>query len=153
MTCNGQDFGSAYPTMSVPKDTQGVFNFTIAQGANFKPNGPGNQINAIGIVGGSAKPPQAGNGSGLISVSPPTATTLSFTDNNSVKAANKLNYVLYFSDGSKVDPIIDNGGCCTVSHSGSFFQSQAFMTAAAVVVILVLAYLAYRLFGAKQTGP
>ena len=153
MTCNGQDYGSTYPKMSVPKDTSGVFNFTITQGASFAANGNGGKIEAIGIVGGAAKPPQAGVGSNQISVATPTGTTLSFTDSNSLTVPNKLNYILYFTDGTKVDPIIDNGGCCTVSHSGSFFESQTFMTTAAVVAVLVLAYVAYRLFGAKRTGP
>jgi len=146
MTCNGTDFGTTYPEFPVPKDTQGVFNFTIAQGANFPLNGPGNKINAVGIVGGAAKPPQAGNGSGLISVSPPTATTLSFTDSNTTKAANKLNYVLYFTDGSKVDPIIDNGGCCTRSFWSSPVEFTGAQFAGLLVIAFVLGLVAMRIF-------
>lgn len=153
MVCNGTDYGPpGYPEISVPKDSVGVFNFSITSGANFPLNGPGNKINAVGIVGGNAKPPQAGNGSGLITVSPPTATTLSFTDSNNAKAANKLNYVLYFTDKSQLDPIIDNGGCCGAPRGG-FFQSQAFVIALVVFAVLVVAYVGYRLFRSKPTGP
>lgn len=147
MTCNGQDYGPGnYPNMSVPYNNTATFSFTITQGANFA-------ASPIGVLAGSNKPPHAGVGNGQINVTTQTPTVLTFTDSNNVKGHNQLNYVLYFGDQTKLDPIIDNGGCCGGVSHGGFFQSEAFMIAIVVLAVLVIAYVGYRLFGAKRTGP
>lgn len=148
MLCGGQDYAPGnYPTLNVPYDNQATFNFAIAQGQNFA-------ANPIGVLGGANKPPHAGVGNGQINITTQTATALSFTDSNNLKGNNQLNYVLYFTDSSKLDPIIQNGGCCGVGggQGGGFFQSEAFTIAMIVLAVLVIGYIGYRLFGAKRTG-
>lgn len=153
MIYNGTDYGpTEYPTLSIPCNNTGVFNYTISQGANFAPD-KGGKIEAIGIVGGNAKPLHAGVANGLIKVTSHSNTALSFTDANSTPAPNKLNYILYFNNNSQLDPIIQNGGCCNVTGPGesnsSFLQSTAFMIAVVVLAVLVLGYVGYRMFAAK----
>lgn len=72
---------------------------------------------------------------------PATADTkLTFTDHNG-NAPVKLHYTLNFVDGSKssstLDPIIDNGGCCTLAAPAEFQASYA-----EFIVYLVLAFIA-----------
>jgi hypothetical protein len=133
MIYNGQDYGpTQYPQLNVPCNTTGVFNFSITEGANFA-------TQAIGIVGGSAKPPHAGVANGQISVTSQTTTALSFTDSNNNPSHNTLNYILYFNDNSQLDPIIDNGGCCGRSN---FFSSPVEITGGELALYLLIAFVA-----------
>src|SRR5437762_1739265 len=71
-----------------------------------------------------------------------TDTQLSFTDHNGQTAAT-LNYTLNFVNGQKssstLDPIIDNGGCCTYA---SFFSSPIQITGGEFTIYLLFAVIA-----------
>jgi hypothetical protein len=132
-----------YPQISVPRCDNATFTFQI-QGNSagvFNPYpAPPNGIPPVTVAVGNAKP----NGNGInsqitnISVSN-NGKTLQFSDSNN--SQNNLNYVLHFTDGSTLDPIISNGGgCCTVNPGPGpgAFGGNGFVAGLVVGIVLAL---------------
>jgi hypothetical protein len=123
-----------YPKLPVAYDNDGQFTFTILNSkATFA-------ANPIEVQAGTGKP------SGIDPQFTFTgAGTKTLTVHDSNQKAADYNYVLHFSDGSTLDPIIQNGGCCHTAHGGSS-TTYALYTAGAlgIIVLLVLLVLLLR---------
>ena len=124
-----------YPKIDVPKGPSDVpFKFQIT--------GPGTQGITFGSDpiwvaaddGSGASPKEAGVHSQITSVSGGGTKSLTFTDLNSEKVT--LTYQLNFSDGSTLDPIINNGG----GEDGL----AAYALLIGLAVFAVIAFLAFR---------
>jgi len=124
----GKDYGPGnYPEIAVDYGKKADFTFTIKQGsANFA-------TNAITIQKGKGKPNGGGGNDKQITITSQTANQLQFSDSNQVQGP--LNYILHFSDGSTLDPIIDNGGCCQAEYS---FWSKTYMLDGATLGLYLL---------------
>lgn len=59
---------------------------------------------------------------------------------NSTNGKKVYHYELHFSDGTKLDPIITNNGCCR-----SFYETDAFLVAGGIMVLAFFAFLVRRL--------
>jgi hypothetical protein len=101
MSYNGGSGGSVH----VPAQNQGDFTYNIVNGGGvtFAAQNP------IWIQQGTAKPLGPVVDSQITDVAGGGTTKLTFTDLNSGNPIT-LTYSLHFSDGSKIDPIIENGG-------------------------------------------
>lgn len=119
----------SYPQVTVPNGTNANFKYTII-------NTPGVTFGSdpIWIQAGTTKPTQPGV-DGHFNVPPgQNGTTLNFHDNNKGNGET-LSYVLRFSDGTTLDPIINNGG------GGPGYNWNMAYYALGAVALIVLAIL------------
>lgn len=129
MLYNGVDYGPGnYPVLHVPEKNDGYFTFVTGKGASSFTSSP------IAVAAGNGKP-AANHIDSQIDIKKNTASRLEFSDSNHDKGP--LNYVLYFSDASKLDPIIDNGGGHTIYRPPSAQLITLSYTSLAIVLILV----------------
>jgi hypothetical protein len=114
----------SYPTISVgPKDKSDI-TFTIQ-------NGPGQNVTfATNPILVPPKVNDLGNPTG-------GSTSITVNDTNQNKGA--IPYTLVFNGAPKLDPIIDNGGCCGKTN---FFSSPIEMTGTSLSLYLLVAFLA-----------
>lgn len=120
-----------YPTVHVGLQNDGDFTYTItpASGTTFS-NDP------IWIQKGLTKPPSAGVDSQITNITGQGTTVLKFHDSN--QDAGQLTYVLNFSDGTKLDPIIDNGGHPMIGPRPSNSITLDYATFAIVLLIVLI---------------
>jgi hypothetical protein len=146
MNIAGQGKGGPnnYPKAVVKHGSNADFHFAIT--------GPGTQnitfadINPISIAPdtGTGSPTVIGNNSDqIVNISVGGKKVLSFTDLNTDPPA-KLTYQLNFSDGSKLDPIIENGG-----GGPPGFQFEYYLIGG-VLLFALLALVAFRNKWAKS---
>lgn len=134
---NGYAHGPGdYPSMSISPGNDADLTFTILnpKDASF------DQSHPIDIQQGTAKP-----GAGVdaqFHVTAQSAQSLTVHDDNSAKGEASYNYVIHFSNGSQLDPIIKNGGCCP----GIDYLTLG----AALVGAAVALYLLFRLLTVKN---
>lgn len=125
-----------YPTVDVPYNQTADLTFQILnpQGVTFAATDPF-----------GAKPVNNGKKDfkDQFTVSAGGGRTLTVTDHNGQKLKQKYlggdyHYALHFSDGTTLDPVITNGGCC--SEKGFSLNSTAYLAIGilALVVIWVL---------------
>ena len=133
-----------YPTLTVPYNKTGEFSFQILnpQGVTFAATDPF-----------AAKAQQTGKGDfgDQFNVSAGGGQTLTVTDMNGQKLKQKYDggdyhYALHFSNGTTLDPVVTNGGCC---QSGGIGQNAVSYLAIGVVALLVL----WVLFLRPKTAP
>ena len=114
----------SYPTISVGAKDKSDITFTIQ-------NGPGQNITfATHPILVPPKVNDLGNPAG-------GGTSITVNDTNQNKGA--IPYTLVFNGAPKLDPIIDNGGCCGKT---SFFSSPIEMTGSSLSIYLLVAFLA-----------
>jgi len=126
-----------YPTLTVSSDDTGEFTFTVLYpaGVTFA------RTNAFGPKAGAQNPPDFWD---QFTVSPGGTKSLVVKDANANKAGGPYAggdyyYELHFSDGSTLDPVITNGGCCrTIStHYSIAYLAIGVVALVAIWVLLV----------------
>jgi len=136
MTHLGKESGPGqYPAIKIDYDRTADFTFTIKSGADFSTDP---KTGPISIQKGNAKP-TGGGVDNQITITNQSAKVLQFNDSNKQKG--DLNYVLHFSDGSQLDPIIDNGGCCQVD-TGFWSQTRSLANDATFEAWVAIAFVA-----------
>ena len=147
---NGTFYGPPYPDLVVPYRDKGEFTFKIVQtpGAEF-----GNP--AFVRKNGKPDPGDFGNQfSQSVQVENNKKTKLVVNDQNAYPGNDKFHkkdyhYELRFLDGSKLDPIITNMGCC---KSYSFSGAEAVGYSLLLVTAGALAAMGYRKWRAKRSS-
>lgn len=66
---------------------------------------------------------------------------------NSINGKKVFEYELHFSDGTKLDPIITNNGCCR-----PFYETDAFLVSGGILVLAFFAFLVKRLVRERHLG-
>lgn len=132
----GTSYGPGnYPPIIIDYNRKGDFTFKIQPGAagSFDLNGT---AGAITVAKGDVKPNGAGVYKQITVSKDSTPTVLKFSDSNTEKT--HMNYVLHFTDGTKLDPIIQNGGgCCTFTQPG---VGTTTLSTTSLVAYLALAF-------------
>jgi hypothetical protein len=156
MVYQGTTYGPGqYPKIGIPCNSHGNFTFTIQGNSSVgfsSYNLPAST--PISVAQGTAKP----NGNSVdsqitgISVSN-NGKVLQFSDSNLNQGS--LNYVLHFTDGSSLDPIIQNGGgCCTMmppsTGGGIRLTSTSFVAGLVAGFLIALLLVALVRFGARR---
>lgn len=131
MLYNSIDYGPGhYPPLPVPYKDDGYFTFVIGKNASSFASSP------IAVAAGNGKP-SVNHIDSQIEIKKQTSSRLEFSDTNHDKGP--LNYVLYFNDGTTLDPIIDNGGGHTVYRPST---AQAItLSYANLAIVLVLVFI------------
>lgn len=125
-----------YPALSVPYDQTADFSFQI--------------VGSPGVTFAATDPFQAkSNGNGKsdfkdqFDVSQGGERTLTVSDKNGQKLKKPYKggdyyYELHFSDGSTLDPVITNGGCCNAVGAQSYLPYLAIGVVALAVLYVLL---------------
>lgn len=132
-----------YPSANVAFDHDGQFTFVI--------NSPKN----VTFAASDAFKPKAGKTmptdfSDQFTVAGQGTNTLTVTDANAIKGGGKYtggdyHYELHFSNGSTLDPIISNGGCCSSrAQSSLVYYALGIVALAALIVLFVRPMMARR---------
>lgn len=125
--------GSASP-ITVPAKVSGDFTYNIVNGGGvtFAAQNP------IWIKQGTAKPTAPVVDGQITNVAGGGTTTLKFTDLNSGNPVT-LTYSLHFSDGTQIDPIIENqgGGPGLIGPDYSVYYIAGAVLLAAVLLVLL----------------
>ena len=138
-----------YPVIDVPAKQTGTVTYTIRH--------PGSitfaQTNTFCAQAGLNKPTPTTTCDTQFKYQGEGTTTLTVTDANT--AAGKYTYVINFNDNTpQLDPIYNNGGNGVSGHPG-FGATQVFEAAFVILVIVVVAFFAWRKFNPENTtkGP
>jgi hypothetical protein len=147
MTYQGQTYGPGhYPDIIVDPGRYAEFTMNKKKGADFDTAAP------VSVAKGNAKP--AGNGLyNQVTVTSVGTNVLTFHDKNTEKT--DLNYVLHFNDGTKLDPIIKNGGgCCVRATSTVTLSTTSFAAYLALAFFIgVAVVLVARWFAGRSGNP